>query len=65
MAMICLYALLNGINGLLGDGNPVDPTQVLVYSLVTGVVCIVVWAYESRVARGSTPGSCATTRASG
>jgi predicted Co/Zn/Cd cation transporter (cation efflux family) len=65
MAMICIYALLNGINGLLGDGNPVDPSQVIVYSLVTGVVCIVVWAYQSRVARGSTPSSCATTRASG
>jgi cation diffusion facilitator family transporter len=51
MAMICIYALLNGITGLLGEGNPVDPTQVIVYSLVTGVVCIVVWAYETRVAR--------------
>jgi predicted Co/Zn/Cd cation transporter (cation efflux family) len=49
--MICIYALLNGITGLLGEGNPVDPTQVIVYSLVTGVVCIVVWAYETRVAR--------------
>jgi cation diffusion facilitator family transporter len=51
MGMVCVYALLNGIGGLRGEGNPVDPAQVIVYGLVTAAVCATVWAYENRVAR--------------
>lgn len=51
MLVVCVYAFLNGLEGLRGEGSQVDPSSVIWYSLITGVVCAVVWAYESAVAR--------------
>lgn len=49
--VICVYALINGLEGIRTGGNPVDPEGVIWFSIVSGAVCLAVWAYERRVAR--------------
>jgi cation diffusion facilitator family transporter len=49
--VICVYALINGVEGIRTGGNPVDPEGVIWFSLVSGAVCLAVWIYERRVAR--------------
>lgn len=49
--VICVYALINGLEGIRAGGNPVDTEGVIWFSLVSGAVCLAVWAYERRVAR--------------
>ncbi|EXI65223.1 MAG: Ferrous-iron efflux pump FieF [Candidatus Accumulibacter adjunctus] len=50
LLVVCLYALGNGLKGLRSGGNPVEAREVVVYSLITAVVCLLVWWYERRVA---------------
>lgn len=49
--VICLYALLNGIEGIRAGGEVVDAGDVVWFGAVTGVVCAVIGTYELRVAR--------------
>jgi cation diffusion facilitator family transporter len=49
--VICVYALINGLEGIRTGGSPVDPEGVIWFSLVSGAVCLAVWAYQRRVAR--------------
>lgn len=51
MGVVCIYAFMNGLEGLRGEGSRVDPASVIVYSLITGMVCAIAWVYESRVAK--------------
>ena len=51
LLIVLLYAFFNGLGGGRIGGNPVDAASVVVYSLFSAVVCAVVWAYESHVAR--------------
>jgi cation diffusion facilitator family transporter len=51
MLVVCIYAFVNGVEGLRGEGSAVDPQSVIWYSLITGVVGAAVWAYETTVAR--------------
>ncbi len=50
LLLICIYALINGIEGLRSGGNVVDSLQVMLFSAVTGVICGVIWLYEVIVA---------------
>jgi cation diffusion facilitator family transporter len=51
MLVVCIYAFVNGVEGLRGEGSAVDPQSVIWYSLITGAVGAAVWAYETAVAR--------------
>ena len=50
LLVVCLYALFNGLEGLRTGGNPVDVGNVVIYSLLSAVVCAAVWVHERRVA---------------
>jgi len=50
LLVVLLYALCNGLEGLRTGGNEVDALSVVLYSLVSGAVCALVWVYEKRVA---------------
>ncbi len=50
LLVVCLYALFNGLEGLRTGGNPVDASEVVLYSLISASVCLAVWWYERRVA---------------
>ena len=49
--LICLYAILNGIEGLREGGHVVDATRVIAFSLVTGIVCGAMWIFETLVSK--------------
>ena len=51
MSAMCLYAFLNGLEGLRSGGNIVDAVQVIWFSVVTGVVCGSVGFYEMYMAK--------------
>ncbi|WP_027468895.1 cation diffusion facilitator family transporter [Deefgea rivuli] len=50
LMIVCLYAFFNGLKGLSSEGNLVDANDVVAYSLITALVCAIVWQYERRVA---------------
>ena len=50
LLVVCLYALFNGLEGMRTGGNPVDATEVVIYSLISAAVCLAVWWYEKRAA---------------
>lgn len=49
--LICLYALINGIERIRAGGNTVDAEGVIWFAVVSGTVSLAIWAYERRVAR--------------
>ncbi|HSO07452.1 MAG TPA: cation transporter [Pelomicrobium sp.] len=49
--VICVYALINGIETIRGGGNETDPEGVIWFGVVSGAVCLAFWVYERRVAR--------------
>ncbi len=49
MLIICSYALFNGVVQVLQGGEPVDAVGVLMFSIVSGIVCFSVWLYEQWV----------------
>lgn len=49
--LICLYAILNGIEGLREGGHVVDAIRVIWFSIVTGIICGSMWLYETLVSR--------------
>jgi cation diffusion facilitator family transporter len=53
LMIVCLYAFFNGLKGLSSEGNLVDANDVVAYSLITALVCAIVWQYERRVAQRS------------
>ncbi len=46
MCIICLYAFLNGVEGIRTGGHPVDAGMVIWFSIVTGVICGTWGTYE-------------------
>jgi cation diffusion facilitator family transporter len=53
LMMVCIYAFFNGVKGLTSVGNPVDASEVVAYSIITALVCAMIWQYERRVAERS------------
>ena len=51
LLLICIYGALSGIEQLRGGGNPSDPTQIVIFSVVSGIICGAVWLYETINAR--------------
>jgi predicted Co/Zn/Cd cation transporter (cation efflux family) len=49
--VICVYAFVNGINGVLAGGQEVSAAGVVVFGAVTGTSNLAIWAYECRIAR--------------
>lgn len=49
--VICLYAFLNGVEGIRAGGAEVDAVDVIWFGAVTAVVCATVGSFELRVAR--------------
>jgi predicted Co/Zn/Cd cation transporter (cation efflux family) len=49
--VICLYAFINGVEGLRAGGSAVDVVSVIWFGVVTGVICAAVGTYELRMAR--------------
>jgi len=49
--VICLYALINGIEGLRAGGSDVDAASVVWFGALTGVVSLAIGSYEIRMAR--------------
>jgi cation diffusion facilitator family transporter len=49
--LICVYAFINGIEGLRAGGDAVSPAGVVWFGAVTGAICIAVGTYEWRMAR--------------
>jgi cation diffusion facilitator family transporter len=49
--VICIYAFINGVEGLRAGGDAVSPAGVVWFGVVSGVVCLVVGAYEWSMAR--------------
>ncbi len=49
--LICLYAIVNGIEALREGGHVVDANRVIGFSIVTGVVCAAMWLYEVVVSK--------------
>ena len=56
LLVICVYAFINGVEGIRAGGREVDPGDVMWFGAVSGLVCLVVWVRQSRSARrlGST-----------
>ena len=49
--VICIYALVNGIEGLRSGGDAVDAASVVWFGAVTAVVSLPIGGYEMRIAR--------------
>jgi cation diffusion facilitator family transporter len=49
--LICVYALINGVERIRAGGNPVDAEGVIWFGAASGAVSLAVWAYERRIAR--------------
>jgi cation diffusion facilitator family transporter len=49
--VICVYAFINGVEGLRAGGDAVSPTGVVWFGAVSGAICIVVGVYEWAMAR--------------
>jgi cation diffusion facilitator family transporter len=49
--VICVYAFINGIEGIRAGGRDVDPGDVMWFGAVSGVICLAMWAYQMRVSR--------------
>jgi len=49
--LICIYALINGIERIRAGGNAVEAEGVIWFGLVSGAVSLGIYLYERRVAR--------------
>jgi cation diffusion facilitator family transporter len=49
--VICVYALVNGVEGLRSGGDEVDAGSVIWFGALTAVVSLAIGGYEMRVAR--------------
>ncbi len=46
MCIICIYSLINGIEGMRHGGNVVNAMGVIGFSIVTGIICGTIGIYE-------------------
>jgi cation diffusion facilitator family transporter len=49
--VICVYAFVNGIEGLRAGGDAVDPAGVVWFGAVSGFICLAFGLYERAMAR--------------
>ena len=49
--IMCVYAFLNGVEGIRAGGNEVDAAGVIWFSVVTGLFCLGLGIYELAMAR--------------
>ena len=49
--VICIYAFINGVEGLRAGGDAVSPAGVVWFGAVSGVICVAVGSYEWAMAR--------------
>jgi predicted Co/Zn/Cd cation transporter (cation efflux family) len=49
--VICLYAFINGIEGLRAGGSEVDAASVIWFGAVSGIICAAVGTYEFWMSR--------------
>ena len=49
--VICLYAFINGVEGLRAGGSEVDAASVIWFGVVSGLICAAVGTYELWMAR--------------
>lgn len=49
--VVCIYAFINGIEGVRAGGRAVDPAEVMLFGAVSGVICLGMWLYQLRVGR--------------
>jgi cation diffusion facilitator family transporter len=49
--VICIYAFINGVEGLRAGGGEVDAGSVVWFGALTGVVSLAIGGYEMRIAR--------------
>jgi cation diffusion facilitator family transporter len=49
--VICIYAFINGVEGLRAGGDTVSPAGVVWFGALSGAICLAVGAYEWSVAR--------------
>lgn len=49
--LICIYAFINGIEGLRAGGDAVSPAGVVWFGALSGVICLAVGIYEWTMAR--------------
>jgi cation diffusion facilitator family transporter len=49
--VICLYALINGVEGLRAGGSEVDAASVIWFGAVSGLICATVGTYELWMSR--------------
>jgi cation diffusion facilitator family transporter len=51
--VICVYAFVNGIEGLRAGGDAVSPSGVVWFGAVSGLICLAFGLYEWAMARGT------------
>jgi cation diffusion facilitator family transporter len=51
LLIMCVYAFVNGIEGIRDGGNPVDAAGVIWFSVVTGLLSLALGFYEIRIGR--------------
>ncbi len=51
LCLLCVYALINGIDGLLGPGHALQFEAGIVFVVVTGAACLGLYAYVGARAR--------------
>jgi cation diffusion facilitator family transporter len=49
--VICIYAFINGVEGLRAGGSEVDAASVVWFGALTGIVSLAIGSYESWMAR--------------
>jgi cation diffusion facilitator family transporter len=49
--VICIYAFINGVEGLRAGGSEVDAASVIWFGALTGIVSLAIGGYESWMAR--------------
>lgn len=49
--VICVYAFINGVEGLRAGGDAVSPAGVVWFGAVTGAICLAVGLYERAMAQ--------------
>jgi cation diffusion facilitator family transporter len=49
--VICIYAFINGVEGLRAGGNAVSPVGVVWFGVLTGAICLAFGLYERGMAR--------------
>lgn len=48
---ICIYALINGVRGILGGGHEVEVGMASVYAAIVFLACVALYLYERRMNR--------------